>query len=102
MNRSASRWAASVAVALLAVVPGGSRAENHPTRPAEPSFEVVFDSDPWRPDVYPPERAAGQPVSVSASGLDDARAARQPAAKNERWLRLLLRFFVGLWTGGAR
>ena len=101
MKLSVSRWAAAFAAVVLLVLPGASRAANHAVRPATPAFDV-FDSDPWRPDVYPPERAAMSPVVQSVPLADEGHVVRQPAAKNERWLRMLLRFFLGWWTGGAR
>ena len=100
MKLSASRLAAPLAAALLLFLPAPSRAENHPVRPLQPSLDF-FDSDPWRPDVYPPERAAPQ-LAQSVPASEDVLSARQPAAKNERWLRLVLRFLLGWMAGGAR
>lgn len=94
------RSAASVAAALFLVLPGAARATDQPVRPVNPSFEV-WESDPWRPDVGPPDRNVA--LQAGQTAPEAARLAeRQPANRNERWTRIVLRYLLAYLTGGAR
>lgn len=99
MTGKVPRSAASVAAALMLFLPPPAHAARLPERLGEPLIEV-WESDPWRPDVYPPP-AAWQ-VNTTVSADEDALTARQPANRSEWWVRLLRRFFAAVLTGGLR
>lgn len=100
MKPRIGRSAASVAAAVVLFLPAAVRATDLPTRPSNPSFEY-WESDPWRPDVGPPDRNAivqsGQAVPAA-----DNLAERQPVNRSERWTRIVLRYLLAFLTGGAR
>ncbi len=100
MKPRIGRSAASLAAAVVFLLPAAVRAADDPIRPVNPSFDY-WESDPWRPDVGPPDRNATVQTNQAAPEADKA-GERQPVNRSERWTRIVLRYLLAFLTGGAR
>jgi hypothetical protein len=95
MNTRTHVWLAALVLAGLLAPSGPARADRLPTKAHD---EMVFESDPWRPDTKDPGRALADRGQSVLDERTETPPVREPAHRRA-WNRVLMRIlrFCNAW-----